>query len=92
MKVLQMADSNQPVIGKVYHACFEVLQHLKKLDLPPDVLEAVVHAFEERWEQLTSDLHRAAYALDPEFQKHDFSFNPEVGSLSAYTDFARGTG
>jgi len=42
----------------------------------PEIKAEVRDLFRKRWDEFSSPLHCAAYALDPEFQ--DSTFNPEV--------------
>lgn len=67
VKLLRMLDGNKPVLGKVYDRMFLITQKLKKSTGAP-WLSKVLEIHESRWEYLHSDMHSAAYALDPEFQ------------------------
>lgn len=61
-------------MGKVYHEFFQVLQHIEGLKgWPADRKEEVKDLFLARWNQGSSALHCAGYALDPEYREHDFS-------------------
>lgn len=82
MKVLRMADSNQPTTGKMYHECYELQEHIGQLDMDEDDRQAVTDAFRARWDMLHSDLHAAGYVLDPEYQSHDQHANQEVCPVS----------
>ena len=67
-----------PVMGKVYHEFYQVLEHIQGLKgMPADRKAKVVELFEARWNQGFSPLHGAGYALDPEYRTHTFS--QEVG-------------
>jgi hAT family C-terminal dimerisation region len=80
--LMRMADGDTPCTGKMYYKCFEVGQHLRGSKV--DGLSAAQHAqiyqmFKDRWIMLHNDLHAAGYALDPEYQEHDFAgCNAEV--------------
>jgi hypothetical protein len=50
--------------------------HIKGCNFPAAVEESVCAAFWERWDGLTSPLHMAGFALDPEFC--DINMNTEV--------------
>lgn len=77
--LLRLTDGNTPCTGKVYNACYQISQHIEKSRLPSRMKEEVAETFLKRWNMLTSRVHCAGYALDPEFQMHDFSAaDPEV--------------
>lgn len=51
-------------------------EHIKGCKFPAVVKESVRAAFRERWDGLTSPLHMAGFALDPEFW--EITMNTEV--------------
>ena len=64
---------------QVYYYCSLMDGRLESLSSPnfnDDVKGKVRALFRTRWDELSSPLHCARYALDPEFQDH--KFNPEV--------------
>lgn len=63
--LLRLFDGEKPVLGKVYDKMFLVGERIQKSTLPWKKRAAEIHA--ERWEYLHSEMHAAAYALDPEF-------------------------
>lgn len=68
VRLLRMLDSNKPVLGKVYDRMFLTMQKLEKAQGVPWLAQVrAIHA--RRWEYLHSDMHVAAYALDPEFMQ-----------------------
>lgn len=73
-----MADSDMPVVGKMYHACFELQEYISKLAMDDDDRTEVLTAFGQRWNMLHTDLHAFGYVTDPEFQDHDSHTNAEV--------------
>ena len=52
------------------------MANLSSPRLTASVKSEVRRLFRKRWDELSTPLHCAAYALDPEFQDH--KFNPEV--------------
>lgn len=87
MKVLRLADSGLPATGKMYHACFELQEHIKGLDPQRKVLEdadicSLVDSCVARWNMLHTDLQAAGYVLDPEFRLHTQHANAEVSNLA----------
>lgn len=65
IKILRMLDSRKPVLGKVYDRMFMVGETLKRMTVSWARDACKIH--EKRWEYLHSEMHAAAYALDPEF-------------------------
>jgi hypothetical protein len=64
---------------QVYYYCSlvdEKMASLSSLRFTDSVKTEVRRLFRKRWDDLSSPLHCAAYALDPEFQDH--KFNSEV--------------
>ena len=64
---------------QVYYYCSLMDGKIAKLSserFTDDVKDGVRRIFRKRWDEFSSALHCAAYALDPEFQEH--RFNSEV--------------
>ncbi len=66
--LLRVVDGMQPCIGKVYEAMDRTVEALSKLETDEDKAGQLRALCETRWNQYSSDLHGAAYMLDPEFQ------------------------
>lgn len=78
---MKMCDGDVPAMGKVYKRMFDASEKLKSIpnnELPAARRNAMVAQAEERWLYFDHPLHRAAYALDPEFQQHDWHTDPDV--------------
>lgn len=77
VKLLRLLDGNKPIIGKIYMQMFLVSEKLQNArGLPCIARIRAIHA--SRWEYLHSEMHAAAYALDPEFMD-------TVGSIDSAT-------
>ena len=63
---------------QVYYYCSLMDGRMAHLSTPrfDAVREDVRALFRKRWDELSSPMHYAADAMDPEFQEH--KFNPEV--------------
>jgi hypothetical protein len=73
------AFSTQPYMLQVYYYCSLMDARMANLTSPrftASMKTEVRRLFSKRLDELSSPLHCAAYALDPEFQDH--KFNPEV--------------
>ena len=74
MVFLRLMDSPMPVMGKVYHGFYQLQEHIKGIDgMDKDRQEQLEQLLVACWDAAHSPLHGAAYALDPEYQSHDFS-------------------
>lgn len=77
LKLLRSLVGTKPVLGKVYYRMFMVQQRLERLkakNAAPWVDDMIsIHKY--RWDYLHSDVHAAAYALDPEFMASASSFD-----------------
>jgi hypothetical protein len=74
LKVLRLADSPVPTMGKVYRAIELALLEIEYLELPvmSEVKrQKVLEALYARKDFILSDLHCAGYVLDPEFMSHN---------------------
>lgn len=67
VKLLRMLDSNKPVLGKVYHRMFLIGEKLSAMQKTCAWVAEAAKRHADRWEYIHSDMHAAAYALDPEF-------------------------
>ena len=65
IKLLRMLDGRKAVLGKVYDRMFMVGEKLKSMSVSWCADALKIH--EKRWEYMHSEMHAAAYALDPEF-------------------------
>lgn len=69
--LLRMMDGGTPCLGKVYDRMFLVGEHINKMiekgGASASWLRHAAKCHADRWEYLHSDMHSAAYALDPEF-------------------------
>ena len=62
-----MLDSNRAVIGKVYDRMFMIGEKPKSMVSTVPWASQALSIHEARWEYLHSEMHAAAYALDPKF-------------------------
>ena len=77
--LLRLADGSTPAMGKIYGRMLELDAAFTAREDDADEEEKQVHAFfQSRWEQLSSPLHCAGYALDPEFFGRNQVNNQEV--------------
>lgn len=77
VKLLRMADSNKPMIGKVYSTCMRIKDHLAAAQLSAVRSKQVQKIWKERFSMLCNDMHLAGYALDPEF------WDDDIGDVAA---------
>ena len=79
--LLRVVDGMQPCIGKVYEAMDRMIESLEKLEPNPDRYDTIRRLCTKRWDSYASDLHGAAFVLDPEFQESGQENDTEVMSL-----------
>lgn len=78
-KLLRMVDGDFACISKVYVHMHRVGEELKNAEgLTAGQRREMLKVHSDRWEDMCSDLQRAAYVLDYEFQQHDLESNSEV--------------
>lgn len=77
--LLRMVDQEGIVIGKVYWKMHEIINVVKNSSRCGGKEKSqIVQAMENRWQQLHTPIHGAAFALHPEFQLHEQSQNVEI--------------
>ena len=75
-KFLRRVDTGSPTLGKLYSGWFELGEFLK--GTMSDFKEVALNKWSERWAYGHCHAASAAYVVDPEFQTHNQSSNPEV--------------
>ena len=82
IELLRLADSEVPIMGKVYNRMFQIKQKLEDPTFAPSLemnrRRAIVKIHTDRWEYLHNVYHAAGYALDPEFHEDEQHTNAEV--------------
>ena len=83
IELLRLADSELPLMGKVYHRMSQIASHLESAEFEGltraqrNRLESI-HA--DRWSYLHNHYHAAGFALDPEFSREAVHANREIMS------------
>lgn len=67
LKRLRKFDSNDPVIGEVYPAMAELKQSVLDSEAPAAMKDSLLSIVTDRWEFLHSDIHAAAYIVNPRY-------------------------
>ena len=79
VEVLRLADGQIPCTGKIYWRMFQAHKSIAEADdLPAPSKTQLADLVMKRWTMLHTDLHAAAFVLDPEFQKFLQHENEEV--------------
>jgi hypothetical protein len=78
VKVLRLADTPAPTSSKIYAAFERCKQGIEALDVIPAKKAHVLAVLAARRDFVLSDLHKAAYAVDPEFRVDNPWAIPEV--------------
>lgn len=84
---MREVDSDCPIVGKVYHPFFALEEHISGMQsLAKAKREAILPMIRKRWNEATSLMHLAGYALDPEIVTHDYTSNDEVIPVSSCSE------
>ena len=75
-----MADSDVPSMGKIYEASQNLHESVRtfagaQLGLTAAKRIVLKNLVRARWDMLTTDMHCAGYALEPEYVHHDVTTN-----------------
>lgn len=71
LKPLRLGDDSMPTVGNIYHACFDLQECIKGMDLRNGNKCVVLFGFQARWNMLLIDLRAFGYVPDPEFEDHN---------------------
>jgi hypothetical protein len=71
MQMLRLFDRGVPIMGFAYFAVADLRNNASKLvkdfRLPQNVQESVLRIIDEQWETFATDMHAAAYLLNPRY-------------------------
>ena len=88
IELLRLADSELPLMGKVYHRMSAIATQLDDTEFAPGLTQRqrsdLVKIHADRWSYLHNFYHAAGFALDPEFSKEKVFDNAEVSSESPH--------
>ena len=72
VKLLQRCDGDTPIIGQLYWRCAQLYEDVESSALfTQPKRKAILTAIKHRKGIMHTDMHRAAYVLDPAFLSHD---------------------
>jgi hAT family C-terminal dimerisation region len=81
MELLRLVDGERPTMGKVYSNMYKVEQAIEDAKdwMPGTQAQDLAALWHYRWDFMHSDIHSAAYLLDPEFwDTESKDMHPEV--------------
>jgi hypothetical protein len=81
MGLLRVADSQQPVSGRLYQLCKDVqdgMAHRIRIQEAPSYGDKILAAFKKRAVSLISDFHKAARVLNPEYKTDGRESDPSL--------------
>jgi hypothetical protein len=67
LRLIRLADSDDPILGKVYDTVKQVTSHLEKGCHEISYFQDIYELWLKESECMITDIHRAAYCLDVEF-------------------------